>query len=92
MNQQQDQQPSTRRGGVYTAEIDGRHYDVGGNIATRSIPPGGESSPSRHITTPHPHPGLREHGWRLEWIFLSLLALAGCGLGGVAYAVLITLF
>lgn len=60
------------RNGYNEAEINGKHYQIGGRVATRSLAPGERAGRGVHAITPHPNPVLREQGWRMAWIFLPV--------------------
>ena len=71
MRTQRQYEPTTRA--RQAAEIDGRSWQVMGNVAKCSVPPGHRAPQEAQVVTPDP---IKGGGWRIAWAFLGMLVAA----------------
>lgn len=57
-------------------EIAGRQYNINDGVAKRVLQPGEQPGRDVHATVPHPDPTLRVLGYRIAFVFLSIIVLA----------------
>lgn len=60
-------------GDGHEAEIGGKLWWCNGDACTRTLSPGEERPEEAHATTPHDDPDKRSAGYRLAWIFITIV-------------------
>ena len=69
-------------GDGHEAEIGGKLWWCSGDACTRTLRPGEDRPEDAHAITPHDDPDKRSKGYRLAWIFLTIVIFA-CVLYGL---------